>query len=490
MSGNDLDRSLVSGIGWTALARWSSQAISWVAILYAARFLQPADYGLVGLAMLPIGLLRLIEDFGFDAVLVQNRKLARDDIARLGGLTLVIATCLTGLIVIAAPWLANLLSKPDDPQRALLPMVIAVASAMLIFDALQVVPRALLQRELRFKALAGVHLTQVAVTSLVLVTIARSGNGHWALVFNNLGGALAATILLFVLSPILLRWPSGLGRLKHTLLQGWRMLVSRGSWYAYSNADSTAIGRFLGTDALGNYQFAQTFSNTAVQEVTALITRVVPGIFSSAQHDPAVLRRYFLLLTEALAYVAFPMCAGVALTADVLVMAALGPQWTGVIEPLRALCLYSAFVVAQILASHVLLWTGRFRANMWLSMLALVVLPAAAVIGAQHDVTTVAWALAIGYPIASFPGLMLARRAIAMPWLDYVRALLPATLGCAVMAAVVLMVRAGITGNMGPLSALAVQATAGALTYVTVLALFYRDRLRVLYQLVRQQQTS
>ncbi|MBK6596989.1 MAG: hypothetical protein IPG25_03340 [Proteobacteria bacterium] len=104
--------------------------------------------------------------------------------------------------------------------------------------------------------------------------------------------------------------------------------------------------------------------------------------------------------------------------------------------------------------------------------------------------TTVAWALAIGFPIASFPGLMLARRAIAMPWLDYVRALLPATLGCAVMAAVVLMVRAGITGNMGPLSALAVQATAGALTYVTVLALFYRDRLRVLYQLVRQQQTS
>ncbi|MBK6596988.1 MAG: oligosaccharide flippase family protein [Proteobacteria bacterium] len=79
---------------------------------------------------------------------------------------------------------------------------------------------------------------------------------------------------------MLLRWPSGLRRLKHTLLQGWRMLVSRGSWYAYSNADSTAIGRFLGTDALGNYQFAQTFSNTAVQEVTALITRVVPGIFS------------------------------------------------------------------------------------------------------------------------------------------------------------------------------------------------------------------
>ncbi|MEZ5515414.1 MAG: lipopolysaccharide biosynthesis protein [Steroidobacteraceae bacterium] len=490
MSGNDLDRSLVSGIGWTALARWSSQAISWVAILYAARFLQPSDYGLVGLAMLPIGLVRLIEDFGFDAVLVQNRKLSRDDIARLGGLTLVIASCLTGLMLLAAPTLGELLAKPGDPMHALLPTVIAIASAMIILDALQVVPRALLQRELRFKALAGIHLAQVAVTSLVLVAIARNGGGYWALILNNLSGASVATVLLFVMSPILLRWPSGLARLKHSLLQGWRMLVSRSSWYAYSNADSTAIGRFLGTDALGNYQFAQTFSNTAVQEVTALITRVVPGVFSSAQSDPAALRRYFLLLTEALAYVAFPMCAGVALTADVLVLAALGPTWTGVIDPLRALCLYSALVVAQILVSHVLLWTGRFRANMWLSMLALLVLPTAAYVGAQYDVTTVAWALALGFPIASFPGVILARRAIALPWKDYGQALFPATLACGVMAISVLAVRATMTADWQPLPALAIQSAAGAVTYVAVLGLRYRDRLRVLYRLVRHQQTS
>ena len=124
MSGNDLDRSLVSGIGWTALARWSSQAISWVAILYAARFLQPAEYGLVGLAMLPICLRRLIEDFGFDAVLVQNRKLARDDIARLGGLTLVIALELigsggdvSGIAALAAAKVEELLSQRQPKER-------------------------------------------------------------------------------------------------------------------------------------------------------------------------------------------------------------------------------------------------------------------------------------------------------------------------------------------------------------------------------------
>ena len=41
------DRLLVSGIVWTAVFRWVSQALSWISTLYVARILKPADYGLV-----------------------------------------------------------------------------------------------------------------------------------------------------------------------------------------------------------------------------------------------------------------------------------------------------------------------------------------------------------------------------------------------------------------------------------------------------------
>ncbi|MEZ5475318.1 MAG: lipopolysaccharide biosynthesis protein [Steroidobacteraceae bacterium] len=479
MAAENLDRSLVSGIGWTALSRWLSQIVSWAATLYAARHLKPGDYGLVSMAMLPIGLVRLIEDFGFDTVLVQNRQLDRQAIARLGGLVLIVALLLTAGLAIVAPAVARFFAEP------LLTTLIMLGSTMILFDAIQVVPRALLQRELRYRTLAFIYLAQVIVTSAVLVLAARGGVGAPTLILNNISGALIATILLVLAAPLLPRWPRGLRALRDPLLQGWRMIVSRGAWYGYSSADSTAIGRFLGKDALGHYSFAVTFSNTAVQEVTALVTRVVPGIFSSAQKDPAALRRYFLLLTEAIAYIAFPMCAGVALTADVLVAAALGPQWGDVVDPLRVLCLYVAITVAQILVSHVLLWTGRFRANMWLSLFALLVIPIAVVIGAQFSITGVAWALAIGFPIASLPGAVLAVRAIQLPWQDYGRALLPPTVACAAMAAVVLLVRPYLPPGMEPLKSLGLQALAGATTYIVALAVVYRDRVRVLYDLIR-----
>src|SRR5438045_7893981 len=64
-----VDRSLVSGIAWTAVLRWGAQLFSWIATFYAAHRLAPSDYGLVSMATIGIGLARIVEDFGIDSIL-------------------------------------------------------------------------------------------------------------------------------------------------------------------------------------------------------------------------------------------------------------------------------------------------------------------------------------------------------------------------------------------------------------------------------------
>ena len=159
------------------------------------------------------------------------------------------------------------------------------------------------------------------------------------------------------------------------LQQGWRILASRAAWYGYSNADQTIIGKVLGPDALGAYSFATTFSTLAQQEVGSIVSRVVPGIFSEVQTRVPELRRYFLLLTELLAVIAFPMAIGLALLADLLIPMLLGPKWNATVAPLQLLCLYSAFLSSQMLLSHVLMWTGQFRVNMWCTIFTGVTMP-------------------------------------------------------------------------------------------------------------------
>src|SRR5688500_13658416 len=145
-------------MAWTATLRWSAQVLSWVGTAVAARLLTPGDYGLIGMAMLAIGFVRMVEDFGMDAVLVQDRTIQGKRQAELAGLIL-----LAGVLFAAA---FMLLSVPiasffDEPQVALL---IVALSGLCLGDALQVIPRALLQRDLAFRRLASLQFIQVAVT--------------------------------------------------------------------------------------------------------------------------------------------------------------------------------------------------------------------------------------------------------------------------------------------------------------------------------------
>ncbi len=478
-----LDRELFAGIAWTAVFRWVAQLVSWAGTFYAAHLLTPADYGVVTMAMVPIGLLRMVEDFGLDTVLVQDRNLDSDQIARLAGLALLVGAGLCIVFLAAARPIAAFNHEP------VVAALVSALSVTFLFDAIQLLPRATLQRQLRYRTLAAVTAVQFLVSAITLVTCARHGLGFWALVLNTLVANAIVTVVLVWLAPFAVSWPRNIASLARPMLSGWRLLVSRAGWYGYSNADQFLIGRVLGKESLGNYQFAMTFSGLPVQEVTSVVSRVVPGVFSAVQSQPTELRRYFLLLTEAMAYLALPAAAGLALTADHVVHIGLGPQWEAVIVPFRILCLYYAAYAAQVLVSHVLLWTGRFRANMWFTLLGVVGLVTAFSLTVRSGVVAIAWTWAVMFPLLCLPALVLAARVLDMKLRQFFAALLPATLACAVMAGAVLLVRSKISDGRGDVAALLLESSVGAATYIAVLALAYRQRVVAILRIVFARQT-
>jgi len=475
-----LDRSLVSGIAWTVAFRWIAQIISWVATLYVARILVPGDYGLVAMATVPIGFARLVEDMGLDAIIIQDRKLSSEQLASLAGSMLGLGVLLTAAFLALARPIAAYFREPAVAA------IVAVLSVTFIFDAMQVLPRALLQRDLRFRTLAWLHGLQVTVAAVVVAGAATLKLGHWALVLNSLISGVVVTAMLYALRPFQVGWPRQLGQIAGSLMSGWRMLVSRGAWYGYSSLDSALIGRALGKDALGVFGFAMTFASLPVTEVSSMVSKVVPGVFSSVQESPRLLRRYFLLLTEAVSYITLPMSVGLALTAEDFVLLALGPKWVDVILPLQILCLYMAFNACQMLISHVLLWTGHFRANMWLNILALVVLPAGFYVGLHWGVPGVAWAWAIGFPITVLPVAYLMVQILDVRARDFADALKPAVVGCLFMTVAVLLTRQLLPATWSHGLRLIAQASVGAVLYAAALLTLYRVRVLGMYQVVRE----
>jgi O-antigen/teichoic acid export membrane protein len=466
-----IDRSLVSGIAWIAALRWAAQLLSWAAMLYVARILAPADFGLVAMAMLAIGLARLVQELGLDAILVQDRGLVGEVRAELAGFLVGFGMLLCGAYLLAAPWVAAFFG---EPQVATLVMAL---SLLFLFDCVQVVPTAELQRRLQFRRLAIVNFAQASTTSLALAAAASFGFGTWSLVFNQLAGEAAATILLLAWAPYAVAWPRNLRALARPLLQGWRMLASRIAWYGYTNADQAIIGRVLGKEMLGAYGFALTFSTIPQREIGSVIGRVAPGIFSEVQERPDQLRRYFLLLTEFFTLIAFPVALGLALVADLLIPVALGAQWDAVIAPLRWLCIYAAFHASQIMLTHVLLWTGQFRVNMWCSILGAVLIPLSLLFAVRFGLEAVAIAWVMVFPLADLPAFYFAFRTIRIGPGDWLRAIAPALVSSALMTAGVMLVRVLGPGDWQSSSRLALAIAAGAAIYAAALGLLFRARM-------------
>ena len=92
-----LDRTLVQGIAWTGAIRWTVQTISWCATFVIARLLSPTDYGLVGMAMIYVGLAQIVTEGGLSYAVVQQRDLTTDQISQLNGFAVMIGVVLFAL---------------------------------------------------------------------------------------------------------------------------------------------------------------------------------------------------------------------------------------------------------------------------------------------------------------------------------------------------------------------------------------------------------
>ncbi len=475
-----LDHFLVSGLAWTAGFRWFGQLVSWAATLYAARRLAPSDYGLISMAMLGLGLARMVQDCGLDSILIQDRKIVGEEQARLAGLIVALGVFLWILFIGLAEPMALFFREPE------VALIVIVLGGVFVTDALQVVPRAQMQRDLKYSQLAGTTFVQLLANQVALIIAIRSGLGYWSLVAGTLTGEVVVTVVLLRLSPFRVAWPREIGTLAAPLLSGWRILASRVASYGYTNADQTIIGRFLGKEPLGIYSFATTFSSLPQQQVGSIVSGVVPGIFSRVQDQPAELRRYFMRLTEFVTVLSFPMSIGTALVADLVMPLILGPQWSALILPLRLLCAYSVFQASQMMIAHVLLWTGQFRVYMWCSILAGVVMPPVLAGGAHYfGLPGVSWAWVLIFPIANLPSFFYAFRTAHMTVFDWLDSLKPALVSCAVMAAGVLGARAILPVGLNPWAASGVTILTGAIVYVASMWLGFRARVDAALQIGR-----
>jgi O-antigen/teichoic acid export membrane protein len=478
-----LDRSLVHGVAWTGIIKWVSNIIAWVGSLVVARLLSPDDYGLVGMATVYMGFVSLLNEFGLGSVVIVYRKLTDEQIKQLNTFSV-----LLGLAFFAISYVASIPLAIFFKTSQLRWVVVAMSTAFMV-SAFQIVPNALLRRDLQFKTLALIDGIQAVVQSSSMVVFALIGFRYWTLVLGGLLGTMVSTVLVCTRRMQPFAWPHTRG-VRAALDFSGDVVIGRISWYVSENADFLVAGRFLGKAALGAYSYAWTLAGLPLERISSLINRVLPSIFSAVQDEMASMRRYLLTITEGLALITFPIAFGTAVVSDELVPFVLGEKWRGAILPLRLLSAYGAFRSIYTFIPYVLFNTGHIKFWKWNSVLSAALLPISFYIGSYWGTGGIAAAWMIVHPFLAMLNYWRAFRTIKLSLLEYLKSILPALWGSLCMVCVVMALKLVVT-RAWPLPArLGIEVLGGAVTYLSVLFICHRGRLTSFYQFLRKMRSN
>ncbi|WP_028642309.1 oligosaccharide flippase family protein [Nocardioides sp. URHA0020] len=448
-----------------------------VVLLTLAALLAPSALGVVALGTLVANVSAVVTSLGTASALVYWRG----DVLRAARTAVTVGVAMGAAIAavlwVAAPSLAAAFHAADGGAA-----VIRGLTVTLPFLAVAAVTNELLRRRLAFVRRIIPDTTSSVVGAVVAIALVMHGHGVMALVVGQIVQASLTMVLAWVVHP--------------PVLPGWhredaRGLLSYGGPYAGANLlelvqlniDYLIVSRVLGGEALGQYSLAFRLAFMPYLMVVVVMSGAAFP-YLCRQRGAELGRAAVTVMTAALTVVA-PICLGIALFADDLVL--LGDKWSPGVPVVAWLAAYAGLLSVGQLVQTSLNAAGRPAISMGLRLCHLVLLFGALLLLARHGITAVAVGQVLVATVVALVALTLARLHVTgFSLRRLVLSLRPAAVGVAAMATVVLVVRHLVGLTEPSLAGLLVVGTLGVVAYAATVWVLDRDHLREAGRLVRR----
>lgn len=466
-----LQGKTAQGVVWSAVSQWGRLGLNLLTTIILARLLAPGDFGLLAMCVVFTGLFASVSDLGLGSALVQAEAPGPEDFDTVFWLSAGtgILSCLA--VTALAPLVASFYGVGD------LTAILRWLGAGLAASSLAVVPQALLTRAMNFQRIAAVEITASLFGGGIGIAAALLGAGAFSLVMQSLGTAACATVGYWIAAP----WKPGGGFAGfgqgRMIRFGTHLIGFNAVNYVARNVDYLLIGKYLGPEQLGYYSLAYRLMLFPLQNISAVVGKVLLPAFSAIQRDDRRLRDAFLRLTRYVALLSFPLMLGVLVTAHELIGVVFGARWDPAAPVVQILALVGLLQSIGTNTGTLFMAKGRTDILFRWGICATAVLICGIVWGLAHGILGVATGYALAYLLLVIPGLAIPLRLVDGRAADVLRAVLPVFLLSAAAAAcvVVLRVLQDALISLPAAAVLGLSAAAMAGVYIVLVSRFMAD---------------
>lgn len=477
-----LQAQVLRGIAWNAMGSVGAIALQIAQVIIVANVLAPADFGLMGLVLVVLGLGLAFADMGLSNAIIQRPTVPQVDLPSLYWFNVMIGVGIASVVGLSAWPLAHVYNEPR------LVTLILVSSLIFVVTPFGQQPQALLQKRLQFGKITAASLSGSILSTVSTVALVLSGAGVIGIVVGQLAGATvkAALLALFGWSIWRPTWEFNFFRVSSYLAFGGFQTGERFINSLSSRADMIIIGLFLGTVELGYYNFAYQLVIFPLLAINPVLTNVAFPLFARDQHDNSVIQAGFLDAIKLLSIVIFPIMLGMAVTAPWFVPIMFGEQWAPAARILQILAAVGLLKALTNPAGSVFLAKGKVKLTFWWNLavacLNLVVFAGFARQGVEMVALSYA-SLSFLYAIVMAGFLT---QVVGLSPLKYLRATFGPTVAAAIMGVIVLTLsRFPLVQQLSPIAELSVLICSGACAYVALALLLERAYLRRVWTAAR-----
>lgn len=332
MSNNFKDKA-ISGVKWTSLFSMANALLGVGYRLILVSLLAPSEYAYVAVLSLFIGISDLISNLGIGEAVLQRDEVSNKQLSSLYYFEVSISILLAIILFVMAPLIENFYGYNE------LTSLLRLTSITLFLNGSSSLFRVMLQKTFQFKWVVIGNLIKLISDIVLTISFVLMGLGIYGYVY----GTVISTVLYLLFLSYCSFSKTNLKLHLHFNIKDIIPMVKFGFFisakqifsFGASKIDEVIIGGFLPAEVLGIYFFAKDFIKKPQSLITLSFSQVMLPVFSKFKNELNRLSNFYKNTSRYIGLIAFPVFAGIAVTAELYVPLLFGNEWIASIVPIQ-----------------------------------------------------------------------------------------------------------------------------------------------------------
>lgn len=383
----------VKGFIWQSAGRYSGLIIQLIVTIILARYLEPKDFGTIGLLNVFIAISQVLVDSGFSAALIQKKEVSETDYSTIFSFNVGLSIFLYFLLFFVSPLIASFYNISDLTYYSrYLFLVIPI-------NALSLIQGTMLRRELRFKDLSIIEVFSALFSAIVSISAVMAGWGIMSLVLQTLSAAFARSVLLIFFNkwkPILrFSWESINSVFSFSL----NLLLTSLINVIFKHVYTLVIGKAYTTQDIGYYNQSKRVTDLSGNTIVETVKGVSYPIMSKQRDDITRFKSYYKNVIKLTVALVTPIMLLLILAGKEIFIILFTDKWLPAVPYLILLCLYDATLPLHLINENILKVFGDSKKILGIEIFRKILLVISIILTINISVSGLLW----GQIVATIP---------------------------------------------------------------------------------------